>query len=218
MQATTVRIVLLEDHVLFRSGIKQMLSAEQGFSIVGEAGSGLEGLDLVEKVQPDVVLLDITLPELSGIEVASRVKKHFPGIRILMVSMHNSIGYLRSAMQAGADGYVLKSSDVEEFMVALRAIVKGRQYICSECALHVVHSFMQGEVVVADPLASLSLREREVLILIAEGTSNKEIAGKLNLAVKTVDNHRSNIMRKLELRNLRDIIFFAIEHKLVEQS
>lgn len=215
MQTDIIRIVLVEDHVLFRSGITQMLSIDPQFSIVGEAGSGLEGLKLIEKLQPDVVLLDITLPELSGIEVASRVRKNFPDIRILIVSMHSSVGYLRSALQAGADGYVLKSSDVDEFLVALKAITKGRQYICSECAPHVVESFAQSDSEVIDPLEALTPREREVLILIAEGNSNKEVATKLDLSVKTVDNHRSNAMRKFELRNLRDIIFFALEHNLI---
>lgn len=215
MQTDIIRIVLIEDHVLFRSGVTQMLSIDPQFSIVGEAGSGLEGLKLIEELQPDVVLLDITLPELSGIEVASRVRKKFPKIRILMVSMHGSVGYLRAALQAGADGYVLKSSDVDEFLVALKAITKGRQYICSECAPHVVDSFTQDGSEVINPLEALTPREREVLILIAEGNSNKEIAAKLDLSVKTVDNHRSNVMRKFELRNLRDIIFFALEHNLI---
>lgn len=215
MQTDIIRIVLVEDHVLFRSGITQMLSIDPQFSIVGEAGSGLEGLKLIEKLQPDVVLLDITLPELSGIEVASRVRKNFPDIRILIVSMHSSVGYLRSALQAGADGYVLKSSDVDEFLVALKAITKGKQYICSECAPHVVESFTQSDSEVINPLEALTPREREVLILIAEGNSNKEVATKLDLSVKTVDNHRSNAMRKFELRNLRDIIFFALEHNLI---
>lgn len=211
-----IRVVHIEDHVLFRSGIAQLLSTENAV-IVGEASTGLEGLQIVEKLLPDVVLLDISLPELGGIEVASRIKERFPTIKILMVSMHNNVGYLRSALLAGADGYVLKSSDAEEFLVALKAIVKGRQYICSECAPYIVNSFTQDKPLdIPDPVKVLSLREREVLILIAEGNSNKEIATKLDLSVKTVDNHRSNTMRKLELRNLRDVIFFAIKHKLIE--
>ena len=211
----SIRIVLIEDHVLFRTGIAQMLSTENQFKIVGEAGTGLEGLDLVNKLLPDVVLLDISLPELRGVEVAGRIKETHPQIKVLMVSMHNSVGYLRSALKAGADGYLLKSTSVDEFFVALNAVIEKKKYICSECAGHVVAPFAQDNVKVSDPLDGVTLREKEILTLIAEGNSNKEIAVKLSLSVKTVDNHRSNLMRKLDLHNIRDIIFFAIEHKLI---
>ncbi len=212
------RILLVEDHALFRTGIIQLLSSEETYEIIGEAGTGLEGLNKVQNLQPDIVLLDISLPEIGGIEVASRIKEKYPHIKVLMVSMQRSVGYLRSALKAGADGYVLKSSDGDEFLVALRAVKKGRQYICSELAEHVMTSFTQDSVEVTNPLDKISLREKEVLILVAEGYSNKEIATKLNVSVKTVDNHRSNVMRKLELHSIRDVIFFALEQKLIEKG
>lgn len=212
------RILLVEDHALFRTGIIQMLSLEEQYEVIGEAGTGLEGLQKVEALQPDIVLLDITLPEIGGIEVTSRIKKKYPHIKVLMVSMQSSVGYLRAALKAGADGYVLKSSDGDEFLVALKAVEKGRQYICSELASHVMTTFTQNSVEVSNPMDKISLREKEVLILIAEGNSNKAIAAKLDLSIKTVDNHRSNVMRKLELHNIRDIIFFALEQQLIEKG
>lgn len=212
-------IVIAEDHVLFRSGLKQILALEEGLEVVGEAGDGLAAVQLVQEYKPTLILLDISMPELGGIEAIEHILQQSPATAILVISMHASPSHLRAALKAGAHGYLLKTADEGEFLVAIKAILDGHRYISSELANVMVDHFVSDTG--TRPLSKLELltrREREVLKLVAEGNTNKNIASKLSLSIKTVDSHRTNFMRKLGLRSAREVTLFALRHGLVEDK
>ena len=202
-------VLIVEDHALFRSGLKQLIGIEPGLTVAGEAGDGLAGIRLAQSLRPDLILLDISMPELSGVEAIPRIREVAPGARILIVSMHATAGHVRAALKAGADGYLLKTADEDEFLVAIRALLKGRKYISTELTGSMIISYVDGN---AD---SLTPKEKMVLKLIAEGNSNKDIAAKLNLSVKTIDTHRTSFMKKLDLHNVREVTRFAMQNGLV---
>ena len=203
-------VLIVEDHALFRSGLKQLIGIEPGLTVAGEAGDGLAGIRLAQSLRPDLILLDISMPELSGVEAIPRIREVAPGARILIVSMHATAGHVRAALKAGADGYLLKTADEDEFLVAIRALLKGRKYISTELT-----GSMDGNAEAASKADSLTPKEKMVLKLIAEGNSNKDIAAKLNLSVKTIDTHRTSFMKKLDLHNVREVTRFAMQNGLV---
>ncbi len=208
-------VLLIEDHTLFRSGLKQLINAEENMTIVGEAGDGLEGIRLARSLQPDLLLLDISMPGLSGIDAIPCIRKASPDTKILIVSMHATSGHVRSALKAGADGYLLKTADEDEFIVAIRSLLKGRKYISTELTGSMIISYVDGNASAASKLDLLTPKEKMVLKLLAEGNSNKEIAAKLGLSVKTIDSHRTNLMKKLDMHNIREVTLFAIQNELV---
>lgn len=209
-------VLIVEDHALFRSGLKQLMSIEPGLEVVGEAGNGLTGIELAGTLQPDLVLLDISMPELTGIDAIPRIRAGAPHTKILIVSMHATAGHVRLALKAGADGYLLKTADEDEFLVAIRAVLKGRKYISTELAETIIVSYVADSTPqTTSRLELLSPKEKIVLKLVAEGNSNKDIAAKLNLSVKTIDTHRTAFMKKLDLHNLREVTLFAMQNALV---
>jgi len=210
-----VRVLLADDHTLVRAGLRKLLEATPGFEVVGEAGDGLALLDLVEKLQPQVVLMDIAMPGLNGLEATARVCKSWPGIRVLILSMHQNEEYVRQALRHGAVAYLLKDAAPMELELALHAVLRGETYLSPAVSKGVVNDYVQRLRGDDQPAEALSPRQREVLQLIAEGQSSKEIARRLDLSVKTVDTHRSQLMRQLDIHEVAGLVRYAMRIGLV---
>ena len=210
------RIVLADDHTLLRQGIKKIIEESGDMIVVGEAGDGLELLDLLKKETPHLVILDISMPNLRGIEATSEIKQSYPEIEILILSMHKKKEYLYHSLSAGAKGYVLKDDTDTELLAAIKSIRGGEVYLSSLLAKELTKDFMR--VFSGDhepPKQTLTLREREVLKLVAEGKTSAEIASLLFISARTVQNHRAKIMKKLNLKKTADLVRYAILHGYV---
>lgn len=208
-----IRIVLADDHGVVRQGFRRILDAQPDMEIVGEASNGKEALELAAKFTPDVVVMDVAMPELNGIEATRRMAETAPRARVLALSMHKDSVYVREILRAGARGYLLKDAVDEDLIAAVRAVSRGEGYLSPGVADAVLTDYRQH---VTDPIDLLTSREREVLQLIAEGKTNKEIATTLNLSVYTVDAHRGRIMEKLNLHSTGELVRFAIRKGLVD--
>jgi len=211
-----IRVLLADDHDLFRCGIKLMLSSEADIEVVGEAESGQEAISLAERLCPDVVLMDITMPDMDGSEATRQIRRRFPAVRVLIVTMHESEAHFFRVLEAGASGYILKDSSPQELLAALRAVHDGGVYLCSSVAEMLVasHQPERNEETLA-ARGSLTEREREVLQLVAEGYTSQEVAAKLCISVKTVEHHRAHIMEKLHLHNRAALVKYAVREGLV---
>ncbi|MGD0000552.1 MAG: response regulator transcription factor [Bryobacteraceae bacterium] len=208
-----IRIVLADDHSVVRQGFRRILEAQSDMEIVGEASNGREALEQAALLTPDVVVMDVAMPELNGIEATRRMKEATPHSRVLALSMHKDSVYVREILRAGARGYLLKDAVDEDLIAAVRAVSRGEGYLSPGVADAVLTDYRQH---VSDPIDLLTTREREVLQLIAEGKTNKEIATLLNLSVYTVDAHRGRIMEKLNLHSTGELVRFAIRKGLVD--
>lgn len=206
------RILLADDHAVVRRGFRLILSQEPDLEVVGEACNGREAVECAEKLQPDVVVIDVTMPELNGIEGTRRIVECCPRARVLALSMHRDGVYVREMLRAGARGYLLKDAADDAFLEAVRAVARGEGYLSPAIADAVLADYRKH---VTNPIDLLTTREREVLQMIAEGRTNKEIANILNLSVYTVEAHRGKIMEKLNLHNASDIVRFAIRNGLI---
>ncbi len=211
-----VRIVLVEDHIILRDGLKALIEMEPDFTVVGEFDAVDECLAAIDELQPDLVLTDLELPQRSGIELLAHVRHLVPKARKLVLTAHNSEEYVRAALNAGADGYVLKDADRAELILAIRTVSAGQQFLCEAVANKVLCGYLSGGEARrgAATAQSITGREREVLTRIALGESNKTIARSLALSVKTIEKHRSNLMRKLDLHNAAAITLFAVRNGL----
>lgn len=207
-----IRILLADDHTIVRQGLKLILSAHADLEVVGEAANGREAVELAEKLRPDIVLMDVQMPELNGIDAAKKMVAAQPRIRILVLSMHKEAVYVREILKAGARGYILKDAIDTELLNAIRSVAKGDGYI-SPAVAGALNEKVKDP---GNPVDSLSAREREVLLLIAAGKTNKEIATQLNLSVYTVDSHRGKIMDKLNLHSAGELVRFAMKNGLVD--
>jgi DNA-binding NarL/FixJ family response regulator len=214
------KIVIAEDHQLFREGLKSMLSKREDTIIVGEAEDGIEALKLIRKLKPDMVLLDLSMPKMGGISVLKDVKREFPTMRILLLTIHESDQYVLEAFEAGADGYCIKDSSRQELMLAIDSVLQGKTYISPGISDQVMEGFLSSQKKLKQHTRwdTVTQREREVLKLLAEGYSNKEIGGLLHISVKTVEKHRANLIGKLDLHNVAQLTAYAIEKGLVEPS
>jgi DNA-binding NarL/FixJ family response regulator len=214
------KILLIDDHPLFRAGIRSLLDPTLSFEVVGEAGSGREGLRLTEELQPDVVVLDISLPDQNGVELARELRTRSPGLRILMVSMHDKIDYITESFRAGATGYVIKESAADRLIQGLEAVSRGEYYLDNALSHKVVEKIMgfpPQEARITDArYGALTPREEQVLRLLAEGHSPKTIGEKLFISPKTVENHRASIMEKLDLHSTLDLIRYAVRLGLID--
>lgn len=215
--AKTNKIVLAEDHRLLREGIKALLQAEKDLQIVGEAENGMEAIRCVEKHAPDLILLDLNMPKMSGLSVIKEIKSRFPEVKILALTIHESDQYVLEAFQSGADGYCLKDAGRDELLIAIESVLKGKTYISPGISERVLVGYLEGKKTLKTSTAwdSITQREKDVLKLIGEGYRNKEIADFLSISVKTVEKHRANIMKKLGLHNVSALTAYAIEKKLV---
>jgi DNA-binding NarL/FixJ family response regulator len=213
-------IFIVEDHRLFREGLKAMLSPNPEYEIIGEAEDGLEAIRLIRKHRPDLVLLDLSMPRMNGFSVMRDIKAEMPGIKILVLSIHESDQYVLQAFESKANGYAIKDSSREELRVAIRSVLEGKTYISPGIAGSVLNGYLSGrkELKSKSAIATVTPREKEVLKLLAEGYQNKEIAGMLCISVKTVEKHRANLITKLDLHNAAALTAFAFEHGLVSNK
>jgi len=209
-------IVLADDHAVVRQGLRGLLENEPDFTVVGEAGSGLEAIRLVSDLKPEVLVLDVMMDDISGIEVARQVKDLSPGTAVIILSMYSGKGHIVKALQAGARGYVVKKAAAEELVQAVREVAAGRRYLGGPVSDIVVDAFLEKmETAESDPYDSLSSREREVLQLAAHGYTNAEIAERLFISRRTVETHRANAMRKLGLRTQIDLLRYALQRGIL---
>ena len=213
MSDRVIRILLADDHTIVRQGLKLILSAHADMQVVGEASNGREAVELAEKLKPDIVLMDVAMPELTGIEATRRMVEMNSRVRILVLSMHKEAVYVREILRAGARGYILKDVIDTELLSAVRSVARGDGYISPAVSGALLNDFRGNAT---DPLDLLSPREREVLQLIADGKTNKEIATRLNLSVYTVDSHRGKVMEKLNLHSTGELVRFAMKNGLVD--
>ena len=213
------RVVLADDHLMFRQGIKRILEEISALEVIGEAGDGLELLSLLKKVTPDAVILDISMPNIRGIEATREIKMTTPGVKVLILTMHKRKEYLYHCLSAGADGYLLKEDADTELYAALKKVKGGGVYISPILSEQLVDDFVQ--TFRGDPKFSaekLTSRERQVTKLIAEGKTNRVIAKLLFISVRTVENHRANIMKKLKLKNTAELIKYAIRKEYISAN
>ena len=213
-----ISVLLVEDHTIVRKGIISLLTAEPEIQIVGEASNGIEALEKINKLMPEVVVMDIGLPLLNGLEVTRQITKRFPEIKILILSKHEADEVVLSALNSGAKGYLHKTAAPEQLVTAIQTLYKGNSYFSPEISKIILNKITgNGHIYKkTDKLNTLTTREREVLQLVAEGHSSREIAELLFLSVKTIENHRSNMMKKLNLHNITDLIRFAISKGIIQ--
>jgi DNA-binding NarL/FixJ family response regulator len=211
-----IRIILADDHPILRQGLRSVIEAEPGLQLLGEASSGVEALKLIEKHQPNVVVADLMMPDLNGLEITRQVADRFPRTAVVILSMHADEAYIIQALQNGARGYVLKDAPSSCLIEGIREVYTGRRYLSpplSDRALDIFSKQSQAET--NDPLLTLTTREREVLQLTAEGRTSSEIASLLHISRRTVETHRANLMTKLGLANQSEVIRFALRHGLL---
>ena len=213
-------ILIIDDHPLFREGLKAIIDRDSKFEVVGEAGMGREGLRMAKRLKPDLVLADISLPDQTGIQLTREIRSLLPETRVMIVSMHSKINYIAEAFQAGATGYVVKESASERLMNGLERVSKGQYFLDSSLSREVVEKLMESpgrEAEITDgAYGTLTPREQEVMRLLAEGSSAKEAAKKLFISPKTVENHRNNIMRKLDLHSTVELVRYAAKLGLID--
>jgi DNA-binding NarL/FixJ family response regulator len=212
----TIRVVLADDHTLLRAGIRSLLEDLEGVEVVAEASDGAEAIALVEALGPDVILMDIGMPIMSGLEATARVVRDRPETRVLILSMHKDEAYVRRAVLAGAAGYLLKDSDTEELGLALRAVARGETYLSPAVSKHLVADYRRQAAGIGGPEGALTPRQKEVVSLIARGVTTKAIARRLGISVKTVEAHRAQLMERLEIRDVVGLVRYAIRTGLID--
>jgi DNA-binding NarL/FixJ family response regulator len=207
------RVLIVEDHAIIREGLRSLLSSTGEFEIAGEADDGRKAVDLAEKLKPDLILTDLSMPRMDGMEMIHTIKRQSPATKIIALTVHRGDEYVLATLKAGADGYLLKEANCAELMMAIRSVLKGNHYLSPEISGKLIEGYLEGRKS-AQPhslFETLSKREREVLKLIGEGHKNQEIADMLFISVNTVEKHRSNIMEKLNVHSTASLIALAIE-------
>jgi two-component system response regulator NreC len=214
---TRKRIVIAEDHTILREGLKALLSSSPEIQVVGEAEDGREALRVALELKPDMLLMDLSMPRMSGMEAIREIRKQVPEIRILVLTVHKSEEYVLAALQAGADGYILKDATHAELLMAIETVLSGKHYLTPEVSGKVIEGYLEGKKGgrMDSSWDSLTLREKEILKLIAEGYKNKQIAEFLCISLKTVEKHRDNLIKKLDLHNVAALTTYAMERGLV---
>lgn len=209
-------IVLADDHNVVRQSLRLLLEEDSRFQVLGEASNGLQAIEMIERLHPDVLVVDIMMPGLNGIDVARRIKKQFPETIIVILSMYENEAYVVEALRAGVTAYVLKKSTAQELMYALTQAIAGHIFLSPPLTEHAIQAYMEKmQDSVLDPYETLTSREREVLHLAAEGLNNSEIASRLSISPRTVEMHHGNLMRKLHLRSQTELVRFAIQRGIL---
>ena len=213
-------VLIVDDHPLFREGLKSIIAGNRHFAVEGEAGDARSGFALAKKIRPDVVLVDISLPDESGMQLTRRIRKALPATRVMIISMHSKIDYIVEAFQAGATGYVVKDSAASRLIQGLYAVTEDEYFLDSSISHEVVERLMKSPVrearVSDNDYGRLTPREQEIMRMLAEGISKTDIADRLCISVKTVENHRSNIMKKLDLHSPMDLVRYAAKLGLID--
>jgi len=212
-----IKIILLDDHQMFRDGVRSVISDEPDIEVVADIGCANELYDLLETVSVDLVITDITMPEISGIEVTEYLTKNYPGIKILILSMHSGEEFIIKALNAGASGYLPKETGIDELLEAIHQIFNGNHYFNKEISDTIVSSVLNKRETATRGISKadeLTKREKEILKLVVEGLTNKEIADRLFISIRTVDSHKNNMMNKLELKSTVELVKFAIKYEL----
>jgi DNA-binding NarL/FixJ family response regulator len=209
------RIMLADDHVLVRAGIRSLLEQMSGIEVVGEAGNGREAMKLIRQLKPDIVLMDVAMAQMNGIEATGRIKKAYKDVRVIILSMYSNEEYVLQALQAGASGYLLKDAATLELELAVRAVSRNETYLSPGVSRHVIDSYRKRILTDQQPVEQLTPRQREVLQLIAEGLTTKEIATILKVAIKTVETHRTQMMERLNIHDIAGLVRYAIRVGLI---
>ena len=211
-----ISIVVADDHGIVREGLRRLLESETDFKVCGEAADGQEVLDEVQRTNPDIVVLDITMPRMGGLETLERLRSEHQDTRVILFSVHNDPPFIQSAVGLRVDGYVLKNGPASEIVTAVREVMKGGSYFSPAVAREIVEQVRSPKTDSQDPFKLLSAREREVLHLIAEGLTAKEVSTELSISTKTVEAHRTSLMRKLGVRKATELVRYALRHGLIE--
>ncbi len=213
----TYHIVIAEDHRILREGLRSMLSSTNDFQIVGEADNGLEAIKCVDELKPDLLMIDLSMPKMNGLDAISEIKKRNPDTRVMVLTIHKEEEYIYESLKAGADGYLLKDATREELLLAVKIVLNGKTYISPEVSDKLVNGYLTGRksTEVETSFERLTQREKQILKLIAEGNKNKKIGDYLYISVKTVEKHRANLMKKLDLHNASELTAFAIKKGMV---
>ena len=215
----TLRIFLADDHVVLREGLRSLVNAQSDMMVVGEAGNGRAALQQVRELQPDVVIMDVSMPELNGIQVTERLKRAYEKIMVLILTAHDDSGYLRQLLEVGASGYVLKKAAADDLIKAIRVVSAGGVYLDPSLAGKVVGGYLGKRGLRNNPAGNeISEREAEVLRLVAWGYTNKEVAGYLGISVKTVETHKANLMQKLDLKSRVEIVRYALRQGWLHEA
>ena len=212
----SVTVLLADDHPIVRQGMRNLLDAEASISVVGEAEDGLQTVQMAEQLKPDVVIVDMMMPRLNGLEAIRQITTRVPNTRCIVLSMQSADPYIVQALKAGASGYVLKDSGPSEVIGAIHQVLSGKRYLSPQLSEKLIDLFVaKVEVEVLDPYNSLTAREREVMQLAAEGLSNNDIADQLSISTRTVEQHRQNMMNKMDFKNQTDLIRFALKRGIL---
>jgi DNA-binding NarL/FixJ family response regulator len=213
-----IRVLVADDHQVVRQGIAALLAAQPDIEVVGQAMDGRELIEMVEKLHPDVVLTDIAMPHLNGIEAAAQIRKSFPQVQVAILSMHPASSYVIRALRNGALGYLLKNDDIEQVILAIRTVAQGHRYLSGQVSAQTIDAFLSARAADVTIEERITSREREILQLIAEGNTSGKIAGMLSISARTVETHRANLMTKLGLTSQADLVRFAIQHGFVSPT
>lgn len=213
-------ILLADDHSILRAGLRSILNTKSELDVIAEASNGIDAIKAALSIKPDLLLTDLSMPKKNGTEAISEIKKRLPDTKCLVLTMHTSEEHIRMALNAGADGYILKDDSHEELLTAIKTVLSGKTYLSPSICGNVVHGYLNSSdtVKTVTPLDALTPREREVIKLIAEGNRSKDIAEDLSISIKTVEKHRSNLMKKLNMHSISNLTNYAIKNGLVGKA
>jgi DNA-binding NarL/FixJ family response regulator len=215
----TISILLADDHEIFRQGLQMLLASQSDFKVVGHVADGLEAIKMAERLKPDVVIVDMLMPGLNGIEVTRQVKQRLPNVRVIVLSMHDDESYVLNALRSGAIGYVLKDSSAADLIQAVRAVIAGQRFLSPALAERAIQSYInKPEDEIHNHQIPLTTREREVLQLSADGLTAPEIARRLSISTRTVETHRANLMHKLNLHSQAQLVAYAQKHNFISDQ